>query len=105
MNLPELLELQGNIKRQLKKREQQEFTQAREKILAIAQSVDVSLKELIGSGSGLRAKTGTVAVQYRNPAGARRGSHYRHGDRGKCRRCEAVQLWTSGIGPMLTLGC
>lgn len=65
LSVSDLRTLQENIKQQLKKREQQELSQAREKILEIAQSVGVSVKELIGSG--IRAKTGTVAVQYRNP--------------------------------------
>lgn len=64
-SVSDLRALQENIKQQLKKREQQELAEAREKILEIAQSVGVSVKELIGSG--IRAKTGTVAVQYRNP--------------------------------------
>jgi DNA-binding protein H-NS len=61
----ELRALQEKIKHELKKREQQGIAQAREQILAIAQSVGVSVKDLIGGG--VRAKTGTVAVQYRNP--------------------------------------
>ena len=65
LSVSDLRTLQENIKQQLKKREQQELSQAREKILEIAQSIGVSVKELIGSG--IRAKTGTVAVQYRNP--------------------------------------
>lgn len=61
----ELRTLQESIKQELKKREQQEVDKARTQILAIAQSVGVPLKELMAGG--VRAKTGTVAVQYRNP--------------------------------------
>jgi DNA-binding protein H-NS len=68
MSATDLRSLQDNIKQQLKKREQQELATARERILAIAQSVGVPLKDLIGSGN--RAKTGTVSVQYRNPNNA-----------------------------------
>lgn len=65
LDLQALRALQENIKHELKKREQQGIAQAREQILAIAQSVGVSVKDLIGGG--VRAKTGTVAVQYRHP--------------------------------------
>lgn len=67
-SVSDLRVLRENIKQQLKKREQQELAEAREKILEIAQSVGVSVKELIGSG--IRVKTGTVAVKYRNPNNA-----------------------------------
>lgn len=67
LDMSELRALQENIKQQLKKREQHEINQAREQILAIAQSVGVSLKDLVGSG--VRPK-GTVAVQFRHPADA-----------------------------------
>jgi DNA-binding protein H-NS len=49
----------------MKKREHLEVAKAREQILAIAQSVGVPIKDLIGNG--IRAKTGTVAVRYRHP--------------------------------------
>lgn len=67
-SLAELRQLQDDIKKQMKKREQDDMSKAREQILAIAQSVGVSVKELVGTG--IRAKTGTVAVRYRNPADA-----------------------------------
>ena len=70
-NLPvaELRSLQDSIKHELKKREQQEVdVKARTQILAIAQSVGVPLKDLMAAG--VRAKTGPVPVQYRNPADA-----------------------------------
>jgi DNA-binding protein H-NS len=65
LSLGELRTLQEDIKKQMKRREQDDLVKAREQILAIAQSVGVSVKELVGTG--LRAKTGTVAVRYRNP--------------------------------------
>ncbi|MES2076310.1 MAG: H-NS histone family protein [Pseudomonadota bacterium] len=68
LSAADLRNLQEQIKRELKKRESQEQAEAREKIFAIAQSVGVPLKDLIGGG--VRAKTGTVAPRYRNPADA-----------------------------------
>lgn len=65
LSLGELRTLQEDIKKQMKKREQDDFSKAREQIFAIAQSVGVSVKELVGTN--VRAKTGTVAVRFRNP--------------------------------------
>ena len=65
LSLSELRTLQDDIKKQMKKREQDDLSKAREQILAIAQSVGVSVKDLVGTG--ILAKTGTVAVRYRNP--------------------------------------
>lgn len=74
MSLGDLRNLQDQIKQETKKREQQEVQKAREQILAIAQSVGLPLKDLIGAGvrgakSG-NAGTGSVAARYRNPADA-----------------------------------
>ena len=68
MSLVELRNLQEQIKQEMKQREHQDLAKAREQILAIAQSVGIPLKDLIASGA--RAKTGTVAVRYRNPGDA-----------------------------------
>jgi DNA-binding protein H-NS len=68
MSVGDLRNLQDKIKQEMKKREHQEVAKAREQILAIAQSVGVPLKDLIGTG--IRAKTGTVAVRYRHPDNA-----------------------------------
>lgn len=68
LSAADLRNLQEQIKRELKKRESQDQAKAREQILAIAQSVGLPLKDLIGAG--VRAKTGTVAPRYRNPADA-----------------------------------
>jgi len=65
MSVGDLRNLQDQIKQEMKKREHQEVHKAREQIMAIAQSVGVPLKDLIGSGRG--AKTGSVAVRYRHP--------------------------------------
>ena len=64
----ELRDLQEKIKTELKQRESQDRAKAREQILAIAQSVGMPVKDLIASG--IRAKSGTVAPRYRNPADA-----------------------------------
>ena len=66
MSVGDLRNLQDQIKQEMKKREHPDVAKAREQILAIAQSVGVPLKDLIGT-TGLRGKTGTVAVRYRNP--------------------------------------
>ena len=68
LSLAELRAMQEDIKKQMKKREQDDLVKAREQILAIAQSVGVSVKDLVGAG--IRAKSGTVAVRFRNPADA-----------------------------------
>ena len=65
MSAGELRNLQDKIKQEMKKREHQDIAKAREQILAIAQSVGIPLKELVASG--VRAKTGSVAVRFRNP--------------------------------------
>jgi DNA-binding protein H-NS len=71
MSSAELRDLQEKVKRELKQRESQDLAKAREQIMAIAQSVGVPLKDLVaGSGPGTRAKTGSVAPRYRNPADA-----------------------------------
>ncbi|QKY11983.1 H-NS family nucleoid-associated regulatory protein [Janthinobacterium lividum] len=65
LTIAELRALQDDIKKQLKVREQKDLDEARAKILQIAQSLGKSVKELVGDG--VRVKTQTVAVKYRNP--------------------------------------
>lgn len=69
LNIADLRDLQESVKRELEKRERQELVDAREKILAIAKSVGVSVSDLVGSGVRER-KSLSVAVQYRNPEDA-----------------------------------
>jgi len=64
LSVAELRSLQDSIKVELKNREQQEITKACEQILSIANSVGMSVNELVGGS--VRAKSGSVAVQYRN---------------------------------------
>ena len=66
MSVGDLRNLQDQIKQEMKKREHQEVAKAREQILAIAQSVGVPLKDLIGTGVA-RRKPARVAVRYRHP--------------------------------------
>ncbi|SEO22757.1 DNA-binding protein H-NS [Duganella sp. CF517] len=70
MSSADLRNLQEQVKRELKQREGQDLAKAREQILAIAQSVGMPLKELVGGVSTARGgkKTGSVAPRYRNPA-------------------------------------
>ena len=74
MSSADLRNLQEQVKRELKQREGQDLAKAREQILAIAQSVGVPLKDLVGgagTGTGRSGrKTGAVAPRYRNPADA-----------------------------------
>ena len=66
----DLRKLQEQVKHELKQRESQDLAKAREQILAIAESVGVPLKDLVGGAAAPRAKTGSVAPRYRNPADA-----------------------------------
>ena len=72
MSSADLRNLQEQVKRELKQREGQDRAKAREQILAIAQSVGLPLKDLVGGAVAARGgkKTGTVAPRYRNPADA-----------------------------------
>ena len=73
MSSADLRNLQEQVKRELKQRESQDLAAAREKIFAIAESVGVPLKDLIGAGGPAARggkKTGSVAPRYRNPADA-----------------------------------
>lgn len=65
LSIADLRTLQHSVKQELKKREQHDVAVAREKILAIAKSVGISVRELVGGS--VRAKSGPVAVQYQNP--------------------------------------
>lgn len=65
-SISELRELQDQVKKQLKIKEQKDINDARAKILEIAQRVGVSLKDLVGNGAPPKVKQ-TVAVKYRHP--------------------------------------
>jgi DNA-binding protein H-NS len=67
-NLSELKGLQVEIEKEIKTRQQQEVTKAREQILAIAQGLGISVEELLANNGGKSKGTGKkVEAQYRNP--------------------------------------
>ena len=73
LNLAELKDLQAKIGAEIKNREKSEIEKARDDINAIAQSLGLSLKDLLGASESkgkVRKQTGKVAVQYRNPQDA-----------------------------------
>jgi len=68
-NLDELKGLQVEIEKEIKNRQQQEVTKAREQILSIAQGLGISVEELLANTGGKSKSTGKkVEAQYRNPA-------------------------------------
>jgi DNA-binding protein H-NS len=70
LNLKELKGLQSEIEKQLKERQQQEINKAREQILAISQSVGVTLEELL-TNKKVKSDAGRgkkVQPRYQNPA-------------------------------------
>lgn len=68
-NLSELKGLQAEIEKEVKARQQQEVTKAREQILAIAQGLGVSVEELLTNGGAKSKNSGKkVQAQYQNPA-------------------------------------
>ena len=64
MKSPELRAMLTDIKAELVKREAQDRVSARDQVIAIAQSVGMSVMELIGK----EKKVVKVAARYRNPA-------------------------------------
>lgn len=68
-NLSELKGLQAEIENEIKSRQKQEVTKAREQILAIAQGLGVSVEELLANGGAKPKGSGKkVQAQYQNPA-------------------------------------
>ncbi len=68
-NLSELKGLYTEIEKEIKTRQQQEVTKAREQILAIAQGLGISVGELLANGGTKSKGSGKkVEAQYRNPA-------------------------------------
>ncbi len=68
-NLSELKGLQAEIEKEIKARQQQGVTKAREQILAIAQGLGVSVEALLANGGTKSKSSGKkVKVQYQNPA-------------------------------------
>jgi DNA-binding protein H-NS len=73
LNLAELKDLQAQVGVEMKNREKLDIEKARTGISAIAQSLGLSLKDLLGTSKSkgkVRKQTGKVVVQYRNPQDA-----------------------------------
>lgn len=68
-SIAELKGLQHDIEREIKSRQQQDLQNAREQILAIAQSTGLSIDELLTlNGKKSKGSTGQkVRAQYQNP--------------------------------------
>jgi len=65
-SIEQLNELQDQVKKQLKIKEQNDINHARAQILEIAQRVGVSVKDLLGNSAPQKVKR-VVAVKYRHP--------------------------------------
>ncbi len=70
MSLAELRALESQLKGEMKRREAEDMAKAREQILAIANSVGIPIKDLLGALPVPRARSGSVAVRYRHPENA-----------------------------------
>lgn len=73
LNMAELIDLQAQVVLEMKGREKLEVEKALNDIKAIAESLGMSLKDLLGNTETkvkVRRPTGKVAVQYRNPQDA-----------------------------------
>jgi DNA-binding protein H-NS len=64
-SVAELRDLQEKVAQEIKHRGKKDVEAARNEIYAIAHRMGLPLKDLIGNGS--LAKTGSVAIKYRNP--------------------------------------
>lgn len=69
MKVSELRALQDKISQEVKKRQQEEITEARKEIQAIAQRVGLPIKDLLAAPAR-NTKGGTVPVRYRHPDNA-----------------------------------
>lgn len=67
LTIAQLRELQRNVEKQLKVRQQHDLDDARAKVLKIAQELGVPVKELIVEGNKIKSKSQPVAVKYRHP--------------------------------------
>lgn len=68
-NLSELKDLQHDVERTIKDRQQQDVHKAREQILVIARDAGVSVEELLGNGGPKvkKANGKKVKAKYQNP--------------------------------------
>jgi len=65
MSLTELRDLEEKTRREIKKRESEEITRAREEIHLIAQKLGVPLKDILGVQG--KTKSGKVANHFQHP--------------------------------------
>lgn len=63
--MADLRNLHEQVNQEMKKRDEHEVARAREQIFAIAHSLGMPLKELIGTG--IRPKSGKIADRFRHP--------------------------------------
>lgn len=68
MNLAELRDLEEKTRREIKKRESEELSRARDEILSIAQKLGVPLKDILGAQG--KVKSGKPASHYQHPENA-----------------------------------
>jgi DNA-binding protein H-NS len=68
LSVADLRALQEQVAQEIKKREREEVVKAREQIMAIAQSVGIPLKDLIGSDARAKDANGVTTVRYRHPS-------------------------------------
>jgi DNA-binding protein H-NS len=68
LSLADLRALHKQVMQEIKVREQEELAKAREQIIAIAQSVGMPLKELIGSDMRGKPANGGTTARFRHPA-------------------------------------
>jgi DNA-binding protein H-NS len=68
MNLAELRDLEDKTRREIKKREAEELSRARDEILSIAQKLGVPLKDILGAQG--KSKSGKPANHYQHPENA-----------------------------------
>lgn len=70
LSLIDLQQLEVDVKVEIRKREQQKVADARKQILAIAQSVGIDVRDLVGKNPTNKPSSKPVAAKYRNPADA-----------------------------------
>lgn len=70
LSVTDLQQLEADIEVEIKKRDQQKFAEARLQILAIAQSVGIDVKDIMGKTTAKKPSSKPVAAKYRNPTDA-----------------------------------
>lgn len=71
LSLSDLRALSEQVKVEMKNREQQEITKAREQIMSIAQSLGVPLTQILQTAGQSKGKVGKPAdIKYRHPENA-----------------------------------